>query len=67
MGWRLTVEKEDLQSFERGDGFSQLPHHVAAHAMAREVQQDDVVLGGSLQPVKILAHHAAKYNAKYRK
>jgi hypothetical protein len=36
-----------LQSFERGDGFSQLSHH-DAYAMAREVQQDDVVLGRSL-------------------
>ena len=50
MGWRLTVEKEDLQSFERGDGFSKLAHHVVAHDMATEVQQDDVVLRGSLQP-----------------
>ena len=39
-----------MQSFERGDGFSQLPHHVAVYVMAHEVQQDDVVLGGSLQP-----------------
>jgi hypothetical protein len=39
-----------LQSFERGDGFSQLPHYFAVNVMAREVQQDDVVLGGSLQP-----------------
>ena len=46
----LTGENEDLQSFERGDGFSQLPHHVAVYVMAPEVQQDDVVLGGSLQP-----------------
>ena len=45
-----TVENEDLQSFERGDWFSQLPHHVAVYVMAHEVQQDDMVLGGSLQP-----------------
>ncbi len=49
-GGGLTAENEDLQSFERGDGFSQLPHHVVVYVMAHEVQQDDVVLGGSLQP-----------------
>ena len=45
-----TVENEYAQSFERGDGRSHLPHHVVAHVMAVEVQEDDVVLGRSLQP-----------------
>ena len=45
-----TGENECSQSFERGDGRSHLPHHVVAHLMAPEVQEDDVVLGRSLQP-----------------
>ncbi len=34
----ITVEEENLQRVERGDGRRHLLHHVAAHLMAPEVQ-----------------------------
>jgi hypothetical protein len=43
-----------LQRVERGDGRRHLLHHVAAHIMAVEVQEDDVVLGRSAQPAREL-------------
>ena len=50
----ITVEDEGLQRVERGDGWRHLLHHVAAHAMAHEVQEDDAVLGRSVQPARQL-------------
>jgi hypothetical protein len=41
-GGARTVENEDLQVAKRGDGPCKLLHHVATHAMAVEVQEDQV-------------------------
>ncbi len=60
LGGGLTAENKDLQSFERGYGFSQLPHHVVVYAMAGKVQQGDVVLGGSVQPAHELPQLARR-------
>jgi hypothetical protein len=45
-----TVEMEELQSFEFLDDYRHLSQHVVAHTLTVKVQEDDVVLGRSLQP-----------------
>ncbi len=43
-----------MQRVERGDGRRHFLHHVAAHVMTAEVQEDGVVLGRSAQPAREL-------------
>ena len=50
----ITFEDEGLQRVERGDGWRHLLHPVAAHVIVAEVQEDDAVLGRSVQPAREL-------------
>ncbi len=44
-----TRKDEDLQCFQRGNRRRHLPHHVLAHALIKQIQEDDTVLGRSLK------------------